>query len=101
MGQVATDVDIPEEAEAGLSGDALERARDRLDLGVVRGNAEADEAPGRRQAVEHVDLDLRLRAPEQRSRGVEPRRAGSHDRDAKGLLCAHRVRIMVLMSGSP
>ena len=67
-----------------------------LILGWSGRDAEADEAPRRRQAVEHVDLDLRLRAREQRAGGVEPRRAGSDDRDAKGLLGAHGVRIMVV-----
>jgi hypothetical protein len=46
--QVATDLDVAEEAETGLVRYPLERARHRLQLRMVRRNAEADEAPGRR-----------------------------------------------------
>ena len=72
--QVAPDLDVSEEAEAGLRGDALESARDRLELRVVGRNAEADEPPRRREALDHVDLDGNIRV-EERAGGVEARRS--------------------------
>ena len=50
---------------------------------MVGRDAEADEAPGRRQPVDQVDLDLRILALQQRVRGVEPGRAGADDGDTK------------------
>src|SRR5512133_970024 len=83
--EVAADFDVPEEAEAGLLGDALEGARDALQLGMVRRDAEPHQAPGRRQPLEHVDLDLAL-GVEQRGRGVEAGRAGTDYRYAEFLV---------------
>ena len=80
--EVAADLDVAEEAEAGTIGDLLERPRGGLDLRVVGGDAEADEAPRRREPLEHVDLD-RHAASEQGARGVEARRPGADDRDAE------------------
>ena len=65
MLEIASDLDVAEEAKSGALRDLLEHARDGLDVGVVGSDAEADEAPRRRQPVEQVDLDGRNR-PEQR-----------------------------------
>ena len=83
---VAADLDVAEEAEARLERDLLEGARDRLDLRMVGRDAEAHEAPGRRQPLDHVDLDRDVGA-EQRAGGVEAGRAGADDCDTKS---AHR-----------
>src|SRR5262249_10676027 len=80
--QVASDLDVAEEAEAGLVGDALEGARDRLQLGMVRRDPEAHEPPRRRQPLDHVDLDGDV-GVEQRARGVEAGRPRAHDCDAQ------------------
>ncbi len=81
--EVAADLDVAEEPKARALRDLLEGARDGLDLRVVGGDAEPDEPPRRRQPVEHVDLDGRLVAREQRAGRVEPRRARADDGDAK------------------
>jgi hypothetical protein len=57
MPKVTSDLDIAEEAEAGSLRDLLEHPRHGLDVGMIGRDAEPDEAPGRRQALEHVDLD--------------------------------------------
>ncbi len=44
---VPPDLDIAEEAEAGSLRDPLESARDRLQVRMIRGNPEPDEAPRR------------------------------------------------------
>ena len=80
---VAADLDVAEEAEARPRRGLLERARDGLDVLVVGRDAEADEAPRRRQPVDQVDLDLRVLALQQRVGRVEPGRAGADDGDAK------------------
>jgi hypothetical protein len=55
--EVAAELDVAEEAEAGLLRDPLERPRHRLQLGVIRRDAEPDEGPhGRRQPLDHVHL---------------------------------------------
>ena len=54
--EIAADLDVAEETEAGLIGDPLERARDRLQLRMVGRDAEPDEPSRRRQALDHVDL---------------------------------------------
>src|SRR5262249_12122555 len=79
---VAAHLDVPEEAEAGSGRDLLERARDRLDVRVVRGDAEADEPPGRRKPLDHVDLrgDSGV---QQVTGGVEGCRPGSDYGDAE------------------
>jgi hypothetical protein len=85
---VAPDLEVAEEAESGPLRDALERARDGLDVLVVGRDAETDEAPRRRQSVEQVDLDLEI-ALEQRVGRVEPGGPGPDDRDAQGCRRAH------------
>ena len=77
MHEVAADLDVAEEAKPGPLGDPLERARDSLDVRVVRRDAEPNEPPRSRQAVEHVDLASRLLALQQRVGGIEPRRPGA------------------------
>ena len=78
-----SDLDVAEEAKARPRGGLLERARDGLDVLVVGRDAEADEPPRRRQPVDHVDLDRRLLALQQRVGGVEAGRAGADDGDAE------------------
>src|SRR6266545_1970145 len=96
---VAADLDVAEEAEARLRGGLLERARHRLDVRVVGRDAEANEAPRRRQPLDHVHLDLTVGCEEARCR-VEPGRAGADDGDAKRAVEAHRA-MLVLRLGSP
>src|SRR3954465_11705534 len=79
---VAPDLDVPEEAEARLLRNPLERARNALQLGMVRRPPEPHEAPRRRQPLEHVHLEPRL-SIEQRGGGVNPSRPRADDRDAQ------------------
>ena len=72
--EVATDLDVAEEAEAGLVGDPLEGTRHGLQFRVIRRNPEPHEPPRRRQALDHVHLDRRIRG-QQRTGGIEARRA--------------------------
>ena len=81
---VPPDLDVAEEAEPGSRGDPLEGARHRLDVRMVGRDTEADEPPRGRQALDHVDLDRRLLALEERVGGVEPGGAGADDGDAQG-----------------
>jgi hypothetical protein len=83
VADVPTDLDVPEEAEARPCRDLLEGPRDGLELRMVGRHAEPHEAPRRRQALDHVDLDERVLAGEQRSGGVERCRPGAHDRNTK------------------
>ena len=101
VGDVTADLHVAEEAEPGALRDPLERTRDGLDLGVVGRDAEPDEAPRSRQPVEHVHLDDRLLAREQRSRGIEPRRPRADNRHAKVVLGGHASRIMARGCGEP
>src|SRR5262249_17932592 len=79
---VASDLHVPEEAEAVEAGRALESLRGGLELGMVRRDAPADEAPRGRQPLDQVDLDLEV-ALEQRVGGVEPGGPGPDDGNAK------------------
>ena len=92
VGDVATNLDVPEEAKARPGGDLLEDARDGLDVGMVGSDAEADEAPRRRQPLEQVDLRGRIRR-EKVPGGVEPGRPGTDDGDAQrhGSILAARL----------
>src|SRR5271168_4450585 len=56
-GDVLTEGDVAEVTEARVCGGLLVDAGDGLDLGVVGRDAGADEAPGRGQALEHVDVE--------------------------------------------
>ena len=82
---VLAEGDVAEEAEAGMGGGLLVDAGDGLDLGVVGGDAGAHEAPGRGQALEHVDLELAPRGVlQQVPGGVEAGGAGADHGDADG-----------------
>jgi hypothetical protein len=83
VGDVAPDLDVAEEPEAGCGRDLLEGARDGLDLGVVGGDAEADEPPGRGQPLEQVELCRRL-GGQKVPGSVEAGRPGTDDGDAQG-----------------
>ena len=65
--QIAPDLDVAEEAEAGLQRDPLERRETLFSFGMVGRDAEPDEPPRRRQPLDHVHLDRRI--------GVEQRAA--------------------------
>ncbi len=83
-GDVLAEGDGAEEAEAGVGGSALVDAGDGLDLGVVGGDAGADEPPGRGQALEHVDLEALGGVGEEVPGGVEAGGAGADHGYAKG-----------------
>ena len=70
---VAPHLDVPEEAKARPLGDLLERARDSLDVLVVRRDAEPDEPPGRGKPLDHVHLGRSV-GGQQSAGGVEPGR---------------------------
>ena len=76
---------VAEKAEPRIFGDFRELLADRFDLGVIRRDAGADQAPRRRQHLEHVDghVDLvgGIGSFEQRCRCEEPRRSGADDGD--------------------
>ena len=78
---VAADLDVADEAEAGLRGDLLERPRDGLDLRMVGRDAEADEPPRRRQPLDHVNLDADV-GSQQRTGRVEAGRPRADNRNA-------------------
>ena len=81
---VLAEGDVAEEAKARVRGGLLVDARDRLDLRVVGRDAGAHEAPGRGQALDHVDLELLAAVLEQVPGGVEAGRAGADHGDANG-----------------
>ena len=81
---VLAEGDVAEEAKAGVGGGALVDAGDGLDLGVVGGDAGADQTPGRGQALEHVDVEALGGVGEQVPGGVEAGRAGADHGDAQG-----------------
>jgi hypothetical protein len=61
---VSPDLDVAEKAEPGLLRDLLVDTGDVLELRVIRRDAEAHEAPRRRQPLEHVHLGALLRIEE-------------------------------------
>ena len=79
---ILADLDVPEETKAGQDRGLLERSRDRFDVGMVGRDPEPDEPPGRRQPLDHVDLDLEV-AREQRGGRVEARGPGADHGDPK------------------
>ena len=99
VSKVTADLDVAEKAEARTLRDALEGARDGLDLRVVGRNAEPDEPPRGRQPIEHVHLDGRIVAREERSGRVEPCRSRADHRHTKGMLGGHASRIMTAGCG--
>ncbi len=88
-GDVLAEGDVAEVAEARMRGGLLVDARDRLDLGVVGRDAGADQAPGRGQPLEHVDLEALVGGLEQVPGGVEAGRARADHDDADGGLVVH------------
>src|SRR4029079_19530865 len=93
--EVAPHLDVAEEAEPRSRGDLLEGPGDGHQLWMIRGDTQPDEAPRRRQALDHVDLDARILARKQGASGVESRWARAHDRDAEishGASCYDRLR---------
>ena len=88
---VGPDRDVAEEAESRIGRRLLEGAADRLDLGVVGRDARTNQAPGGRQHLEHVDVDVRASGGDrlvgefqQRRGGEISGRAGTDDRHVKG-----------------
>ena len=81
-GEVLPGRHVAEKPEGGVRRHLVVDAGDGLDLGVVGGDAASHQPVGRREAVEEVDADSGGRLLE-RLRGVEPRRAGTDDGDAK------------------
>ena len=81
---VPPDLEVAVPAEPRMRGDLLVDAGHRLDLRVVGRDARAHEAPGRRQPLEHVDLDRAVLGREEEAGGVEPGRPGADDGDAEG-----------------
>ena len=77
---VLAEGDVAEEAEARVRGGLLVDAGDGLDLRVVGGDARAHQAPRRRQALEHVDLDPAARDPSAGARRRRSRRGRSRSR---------------------
>jgi hypothetical protein len=84
---VPAQFDVAEEAELGVLGRLLVDPADGLDVRVVGRHAEADEAPRRRQPLEHVDLGA---VREQVGGRVEAGGAGPHDGDAERVGRGHR-----------
>ena len=86
---VHAEVDVAEEAEARVGGGLLVDAGDGLDLGMVGGDARADQAPGRGQALEHVDLELSRAVLQQVPGGVEAGGSRADHGDADGGVVGH------------
>ena len=104
---VVADLDVAEEAEALAGRGFLVDPDHRLDLRVVGRDAAADQAEGGGEAVEEVDLGVRVLVFEDVLGGVEAGRAGADDGDAKGVLrgsdlahCGSRERIGNAASGA-
>ncbi len=83
---VVADLDVAEEAEAVAGRGFFVDPDHRLDLRMVRGDAAADEAERRRQAVEEIDLGVQVLALEDVLGGVEAGGAGADDGDAQGIV---------------
>jgi hypothetical protein len=83
---VVADLDVAEEAEALARRGFLVDPDHRLDLGMVGRDAAADQAKRGGEAVEEVDLGVRLCVFEDVLGGVEAGGAGADDGDADGVL---------------
>jgi len=68
--EFGADVDVSPEVEMIVVGDGFEHADDLADLGVVGGDAEADEPERFGEALEHVDFDA-ARGHEEVFGGIE------------------------------
>ncbi len=77
-------LDVAEKAKTGVLRGLLELLAYRFDLGVIGRDTGTDQAPGRRQHLEHVDRDIdlirRIGGFEQGRRRKKPGRAGTHNR---------------------
>src|SRR5699024_10414558 len=58
--EVGAELDVAEEADVSAAQDPVQGGDDPLDPRVVGGDAVADQAEGRREAVEQIDGDLEL-----------------------------------------
>ena len=81
--EVAADFDVAEEPDVGAGGDFVEAPGHGLDLFVVGGHAEADQAVGNRQAFEQIDGDRPIGLSRKLVRQEEPGRTGTDDCDTK------------------
>ena len=81
-GEVLSDLDMAEESEAGLRGNALKDAGYRLDLRMVGRHAAAYQTERRGQPIEHVDANS-CRGLLQRFCSVEAGGSGANDGDAQ------------------
>jgi hypothetical protein len=81
VGDVGAHGDVAEEATALAEDGALERLVEQLDLAVVGGDAGAQQAPGRRQALDEVDVHP-VAVADQLRRRERPGGPGADDRDA-------------------
>jgi len=89
-GDVLADLDVAEEAKFGPGRGLLVDADDRLDLGVVGGDAEAHQPVGRGQPIEHVDLGVGSLVLEHVLGCVEAGGAGPDDGDAQAACPLYR-----------
>jgi hypothetical protein len=80
---VDADVDVADEADAGLVQRAVQRVPDGAHLGVVRGDAVPDQAERGGQPVDQVDRHGDVGLPGERVGGVDAGRAGADHRDAQ------------------
>jgi hypothetical protein len=87
--QVPAQLHVTEEPELLMLGGLVVRARDRLDLRMIRGDPRAHEAVRRGQAVVETHRALRLCDPKQLVGRVEAAQPGPHDRDAEGRVVGH------------
>src|SRR6266850_2279457 len=86
---VSAQGNIAEVAGALVLRDAVKHRGDRLELGVVRRDAEADQAVRHRQSPEYVDFDREPRVQE-RLYGIEPgRAAANHDDPQRVFRCPY------------
>ena len=70
------------ETDPGIAGGAREGTGDALRALVVRRHPAADQAIGRGQGLDNIDLDPRKRL-EQRGGGIKPARARADNSDGK------------------
>ena len=90
-GEVRAVVHVAEEPDVAAVQDLVQGVDDALDARVVRGNAVADQAVGRRVAVKEVDAHGQLAALDglalgEDVRGVDAGRAGAHNGNAQRTL---------------
>jgi len=80
-GKIAADLDIAGEAQVGSGKQAIELARHGLGALVIGRHAGPDQAVRRRQAVDDVDMKVRIGA-QQPVGGIKAGRARAYDGDA-------------------